>query len=193
VTVSGFLLFIAGCWVVFSAQSLSLAIVGFVVMHVGVVFDYADGIVARATKNTSFFGSWLDNCSDRAADFVVTLLAGIFATAKAGIPAPESTVAIGSAIFLMAFMHYMHDIGFFYRLASAATRAATPEATQGALAKIGAAWLMIFNRDTLVLLLSLSMLLPFAFETFAAVSGILVVNVLLLAVRELHKRGASEP
>ncbi len=187
VTILGFIFFVAGCYLL-TSDIMPVAWVGFALLHLGVMLDYADGIVARSTNSTSFFGGWLDNSIDRLADFIIMIPIAI------GILDSYTsvwvTVLVLANIFMVCFFHYIHDIGYFYRSAAKDTTPVQSASRVGSrfLHSVVSGWLRVFNRDTIVFILSVSLLVKVLFAPFVFVFIVVVINVLLHGTKEVYRK-----
>ncbi len=186
VTVLGFLLFVVGCYLLTSYHN-AVAWVGFAFLHLGVMLDYADGIVARSTNSTSFFGGWLDNSIDRLADFIIMLPIAINILGR-----HESewiAIVVISTIFSVCFFHYIHDIGYFYFSAKINSRVERKsKISSNLLTYIVSSWLRVFNRDTVVFILSISLLFKIFFLPFIFVFFISCINIFLHIAKEIYRK-----
>ena len=184
VTILGFIFFVAGSYLL-TSDTISTAWTGFALLHFGVMLDYADGIVARSANSTSFFGAWLDNSVDRLADFIIMMpiAIGILDTHEGH----WITVLVILNIFMVCFFHYIHDIGYFYRSAIKDPKRIhnTSRLDSGFLRALVPGWLLVFNRDTIVLILSVSLLAKATLVPFVFVLIVVTINVLMHGTKEV--------
>jgi|GEM_PF-6814875 len=189
VSVIGFILFLVGCCLL-TSDEIPVSLLGFAILHLGVVLDYADGIVARSTNRTSFFGAWFDNSLDRLADFVIMLPIAVNIVANKP-PINHWLISLVVAnIFAVCYFHYLHDIGYFYRT-STTTKSqvhGTGRAGSGSVRLAVSAWLRVFNRDTIVFILSISLLLKVFFVPFVFVFIVAFINIMLISAAEVIRK-----
>lgn len=187
VTIIGFLIYLMGCYFL-TSDRLDLRVLGFALLHLGVTFDYADGIVARKTGHTSFFGGWLDNSLDRAADFAVFVPLAISVALQSSLSQSAIIALVAYGAFSLIYPHYIHDIAYFHSVGSGVDKAETEgKATTGLgryFSSFGSAWLRMFNRDMFVFVMSLGLLFEVFLFPFIFVVLISTANICLLGARE---------
>lgn len=105
-------LFGVAAGICFSFGLHSYLIVGSFLLHLSLLFDYADGRVAKLKNQLSAFGDWLDGTLDRVVDFCVILgiIVGIYNQLN------HPLVWIAGAIFLG--MRFLIDSSYVSNLSS---------------------------------------------------------------------------
>lgn len=70
VTIMGFVLGVISA-VFFALGDYVYLLIGIILLHLRIAFDFADGVVARAKNMCSNYGAWLDHVTDRLVDPLV--------------------------------------------------------------------------------------------------------------------------